>query len=170
MPSDLIRMQVQSGVSLGTCTSNKHPGVLWAGRLWVTPGPQVGGGMLSYNPLVYYTNVLTGATLVQSKCWTNTKEGNILSSIKSSKLCCVKRFVYPSGASGKETACQGRRGKRCGFTPWVEISWRRKWQPTLVFLPGESHGQRSLAGYSPWGRTVGHNWSEQAPEKEELSG
>jgi len=34
----------------------------------------------------------------------------------------------------------------------VDVSWRRKWQPTLVFLPGESHVQRSLAGYSPWGR------------------
>ena len=32
------------------------------------------------------------------------------------------------------------------------ITWRRKWQATPVFLPGESHGQRSLAGYSPWGR------------------
>ena len=32
-----------------------------------------------------------------------------------------------------------------------KIPWRRKWQCTLVFLPGESHGQRSLAGYSPWG-------------------
>ena len=32
------------------------------------------------------------------------------------------------------------------------IPWRRAWQPTPVFLPGESHGQRSLAGYSPWGR------------------
>ena len=38
------------------------------------------------------------------------------------------------------------------FETWVgKIPWRRKWQPTLVFLPGESHGQRSLAGYSPWG-------------------
>ena len=32
------------------------------------------------------------------------------------------------------------------------MPWRRKWQPTAVFLPGESHGQRSLAVYSPWGR------------------
>ena len=39
--------------------------------------------------------------------------------------------------------------KRCGFDPWVgKIFWRRKWQPTPVFLPGESHGQRSLVGYS----------------------
>ena len=39
-----------------------------------------------------------------------------------------------------------------GFNPWVGmIPWRRTWQPTLVFLPGESYGQRSLVGYSPWG-------------------
>ena len=38
--------------------------------------------------------------------------------------------------------------------PWVrKIPWRRAWQPTPVFLPGESHGQRGLVGYSPWGRT-----------------
>ena len=38
-----------------------------------------------------------------------------------------------------------------GFDPWVgKILWRRKWQPTPVFLPGESHGRRSLVGYSPW--------------------
>ena len=46
--------------------------------------------------------------------------------------------------SSKESACQCRR---CGFNPWVrKISWRRKWQPTPVFLPGKSHGQRSLSG------------------------
>ena len=39
------------------------------------------------------------------------------------------------------------------FDRWVgKIPWERKWQPTPVFLPGESRGQRSLAGYSPWGR------------------
>ena len=43
--------------------------------------------------------------------------------------------------------------------PWVEkIPWRRKWQPTPVFLSWESHEQRSLAGYSPWSCRVGHNW------------
>ena len=41
---------------------------------------------------------------------------------------------------------------RPGFDPWVrKIPWRRKWQPTPVLLPGKSHGQRSLVGYSPWG-------------------
>ena len=59
---------------------------------------------------------------------------------------------FLGGASGKEPTCQCRRCKRHGFNPWVrKIPWRRKWQPTPVFLPGESHGQRSLAGYSPWG-------------------
>ena len=43
-------------------------------------------------------------------------------------------------------------GKRLGLIPWAgKICWRRARQPTPVFLPGESHGQRSLAGYSPWG-------------------
>ena len=41
--------------------------------------------------------------------------------------------------------------KRHRFDPWVrKVPWRRAWQPTPVFLPGESHGQRSLAGYGPW--------------------
>ena len=44
----------------------------------------------------------------------------------------------PGGASGKEPICQCRWRKRCGFDPWVKkIPWRRAWQPTAVFLPGE---------------------------------
>ena len=47
---------------------------------------------------------------------------------------------------------QCRTLERCGFNPWVrKIPWERKWQLTLVFLPGKSHRQRSLVGYSPWG-------------------
>ena len=41
-------------------------------------------------------------------------------------------------------------------------AWRRKWQLTSVLWPGESHGQRSLVGCSPWGRRVGHDWSNLA--------
>ena len=56
------------------------------------------------------------------------------------------------GASSKEPVCQCRRCKRNGFDPWVEkIPWRRACQPILVFLPGESHKQRSLADYDPSG-------------------
>ena len=54
---------------------------------------------------------------------------------------------FPGISDGKESACQSRR---CSFNPWVgKIPWRRAWQLTLVFLPGESHGQRNLVGYSP---------------------
>ena len=53
----------------------------------------------------------------------------------------------------KESACiTGNTGD--GFDPWVgTIPWRRAWQPAPVFFSGESHGQRSLVGYSPWGRS-----------------
>ena len=55
---------------------------------------------------------------------------------------------FPGGARGKEPTLQCRINKRHGFCSWVrKIPWRRAWQPTPVFLPGESNGQRSLAGY-----------------------
>ena len=60
-------------------------------------------------------------------------------------------MVFPGDTSGKESACQYRRSKRCGFHPWVgKIPWSRKWHPTPVFLPGEFHVQRILVDYSPW--------------------
>ena len=56
---------------------------------------------------------------------------------------------FPGGSEGKSICLQGRRPR---FDPWVgKIPWRRKWQPTPVFLSGESHGRRSLVGYSPRG-------------------
>ena len=63
------------------------------------------------------------------------------------------QFLKLSGTSDKEPNCQCRRLKRYGSDRWFrKILQRRKWQPTPVFLPGKSRGQRSLAGYSPWGR------------------
>ena len=63
------------------------------------------------------------------------------------------------------STCQCRRNKRCQFDPWVrKIPWRRAWQPTPVFLPGEFHGQRSMAGYSPWGHkewTWMSDWAQE---------
>ena len=54
--------------------------------------------------------------------------------------------------SGKESICQYRRCRRLRFDPWVgKVPWGRAWQATPLFLPGESHGWRSLAGYSLWG-------------------
>ena len=71
------------------------------------------------------------------------------------KFKCTNSEVYivlrlPWWLSGKEFTCQCRR---CGLDPWVgKVPWRRKWQPTPVFLPGKPHGLRSLVGGSPWGR------------------
>jgi len=75
---------------------------------------------------------------------------------------------FPGGTSGKEPTSQCSRHERCRFDPWVgKIPWGRAWQPTLVFLPGESHGQRSLVGYSPMGctesdmtETTSHAWAK----------
>ena len=56
----------------------------------------------------------------------------------------IQAYRLPRWLIIKESAWQC---KRCGFHPWVgKIPWRRAWQPTPVFLPGESHGQRSLVG------------------------
>ena len=65
----------------------------------------------------------------------------------------AQKVGFLSGASGKEPACQSRRYKKSGFSPWVgNIPRGRAWQPTPVFTAGEPHGWRNLAGYSPWGR------------------
>ena len=61
---------------------------------------------------------------------------------------CRASLGLPRCLSGKESACR----RRCEFDPWVrKIPWRRKWQPTPVFLLRKSHGQRILECYSPWG-------------------
>ena len=66
--------------------------------------------------------------------------------------CCVICPGFPGGPSRKEPTCQYRKHKRCRFNPWVwKIPWRRAQQQSPVFLPGESHGQRSLVGYGPQG-------------------
>ena len=82
----------------------------------------------------------------------------IVSTIKSMlfipKFICPSQIAiwgFPTGSAGREFACQFRRHKRRGFNSWVgNILWRRKWQPTPVFLLGNFHGQRSLVGYSLW--------------------
>ena len=57
---------------------------------------------------------------------------------------------FPGSTVVKVSICQCRRCKKHKLNSWVrKIPWSRKWQPTPVFLPGKSHGQRSLVGYSP---------------------
>ena len=60
-------------------------------------------------------------------------------------------FISKGRALRIRLQCKSRRRPR--FDPWVgKIPWRKAWQPTPVFLPGEPHEQRSLVGYSPWSR------------------
>ena len=61
---------------------------------------------------------------------------------------------FPGGTCGEEPTCQCRLDLRDmgSISESGKIPWRRAWQPSLVFWPGESHGQRSLVGCSPWGR------------------
>ena len=70
----------------------------------------------------------------------------------------------PRWLSWKESACQCRSCRKLELDPWVgKIPWRKAWQPAPVFLSGESYGQRSLVGYSPWGwKRVGYDWSNLA--------
>ena len=79
----------------------------------------------------------------------NNSEGHRPKRLSTARQRCTQKIGAPRWLSGKEFACQGGR---CGFNPWVrKIPWRRKWQPTPVFLPGKYHGQRRPTGYSPWG-------------------
>ena len=68
----------------------------------------------------------------------------------------AQHMLWCGGSDGKESA---HYAGRQGFDPWVaEIPWRREWQPTPVFLPGEFRGQRNLEGYSPWGCKESDDW------------
>ena len=95
-----------------------------------------------YHPGFIYGDVLrefAGILLLGSS--------NILGKNKTNAISALKHLRYLSRwYSGKESVYQCRRH---GFNPWVRKNpWSRKWQPTLVFLPGKFHRHRSLAGYS----------------------
>ena len=81
-------------------------------------------------------------------------------------LICICQKNHPSipgSPNSKEPTCQCRRHKRCGFSPWVgKIPWRKAWQTTPLFLPGESHGQRKL--------TWGHKESDETEATSQHAG
>ena len=68
-------------------------------------------------------------------------------------------ILFINGDSAVKSLPAIQETRRCRFNSWVgKIPWRRKLQPTPIFLPGKSHGQKSLVGYSPWGyKRVRHN-------------
>ena len=118
-------------------------------------------------------------------CRNGTPESTITIEYNVSSASGVEQHCVPTGMSGKEVMIELRCEGRIGLPRWRsdkesacsagavgdtvlisgvrKIPWRMSWQPTPVFLPGESHGQRSLAGCSSWGcKEFGHNWSHLA--------
>ena len=82
----------------------------------------------------------------------HTRVGDISPCSKGNSQSYRSKIGLPGWLSGKECACQCRKLRRWGFDPWIrKIPWRSKWEPSPIFLPGKSHGQKSQEGYSPWG-------------------
>ena len=109
----------------------------------------------SSSSLLQYPSIISHEKYIG---WISNQNGTF--SIWTSVLCSLFCFCVFSDISVGywrlpwwlrwQRICLQRR--RCGFNPWVrKIPWRREWLPTQVFLPGKSHTQRSLEGYSPWG-------------------
>ena len=72
--------------------------------------------------------------------------------------------------AGVKNLYQRRKCKRWGFDPWVgKIPWTRKWQLIPIFVPAESHGQRSMTSHSPWDCRVGHSWAHTLKTNEIVS-
>ena len=120
-------------------------------------------GILIYEAKYWKLSVqsLSGVRLFATP-WTAARKGSLAGCSPLETMIISKNFFLARVCISKWLGgFEGKKKKtllpirRCGFDPWVgTIPWRRKWQPTSVFLPGESHGQRSLvAGYSPWGHT-----------------
>ena len=136
LPSDALLQHLLSylgfsylghGVSLHGCSSKVQPLLLTLDERYLLTAdlPDLQRGMASLGPPVPVQPPLLGRGLILDL-------GNL-----------IIRLLW--WLSGKESACQ-RRSK---FDPWVrKIPWKRKWQPIPIFLPGKSHGQRSLVGFS----------------------
>ena len=112
-------------------------------------------------PVIYSTKkgVSLSLTVTMNFSTSSLRSINLLRVLLGSSIR-YRYLGFPGGAVIKnicqcrywQNACQCRRLRKCGFNLWAaESCWGRKWWPSPVFLPGQSHGQRSLAD-SPWGR------------------
>ena len=119
-----------------------HPHGLQPARLlcpWNSPGKNTGVGSHSFSKGFSWPSDQPSSSALQADSLTS---GHPLSYLG-----------IPGGSDGKVSV----HNVQTRFNPWVrKIPWRRKWQPTPVFLPGEIHGQRSLEDYSPRGRKESH--------------
>ena len=97
-------------------------------------------------------------------CWACWSTGMILTLVVRGPGFKSRTSPLPFGfffrwLGGKESACQCRRHRRHGFSPWAgKIPWNRKWEPTPTFLLGQSPGQRSLVGYTVHAVTKSWTW------------
>ena len=149
-PAGLLKRGVQlptQHFSLLPCGNQLETAWFW---LWNGPPPAAQAAPLLGIPTCAVTTVSILILSISPAChffYAGISQGS-LSLHKGPAV----SFELPRWLSGQESTCQCRRHRRHRFDPWVgKIPWRKKWQSTPVFLPGESHGQRSLAGYSPWG-------------------
>ena len=122
--------------------------------LWVCVGQKANSQIFTTCGAVTRHLLVQGALHVDLRCLRNTENSWLVwwtcwSPFPVLILSCYTAWWGLPVWRGKEPTCQCRRHR---FDPWVrKIPWRRKWQPTPVFLPGQFRGQRSLTGYSPWG-------------------
>ena len=101
-----------------------------------------------------------GTKISQALCYSQNKHKNTT----FFEITILKRYLHPhvhaglpGGTSGREPTCQCRQHKRRGFNPWLgKIPWRRAWQPTPVFLPGESMDRGAWQATVHW---VTKNWT-----------
>ena len=146
---------------------------------WKIPWMEEPGGLQSMRSLRVGHDWATSVSLscigggngnpLQCSCLENPRDGRawwaavygvaqsrtLLKWLSSSSSSSRRGLSFPGGVSDEEPTCQSRRHKRCGFSPWFgKIPWRREWQPTLVFLHGKSHGQRSPKSWT-WLKQLG---------------
>ena len=98
----------------------------------------------------------------------SVQENEDLRDDQSRKLSCLldkKDNTFVKNWQDKELLVRSSTWWRSKQGLFVQIywpRWRRKWHPTPVFMPGESHGQKCLTGYSPWGLRLRYDWNESA--------
>ena len=124
---------------------------------WNFPGKNTGAGCHFLLQGIFPTQ---GSNLGLLHCrqtlYCLSHQGSLVEIVLLSSFCLLRCFTcqekgFAAGASGKEPVCQSRRPKGYRFYPWIgKMPWKRAEQPPPVFMPGESHGQRSLVSYSPW--------------------
>ena len=129
-------------------------------RLWETGKTKLVGWSINRNMSIYAQEFMY-KDVHKSTIFNSQKPETIYNNLDAHQWCNIQSMEYYSHEMnklnlhnpwwlGRQRICL--QWRRPGFYPWAgKIPWRRTWLPMPVFLPGESHGQRSLAGYSTWG-------------------